>query len=76
MYGGCAVPINKNIVVLILIRLLSNGSFFFDASGVVSFNFRSKKWTNLKNSPELSHFGFYDHPDVSCSCAFEKSYDV
>ena len=72
IYGGCAVPIDKNIVILMGL-ILSHG---FEANNMVSFNIESNKWTKLKSSPLLNPFGFIDHPDQSCSSTFEKSYDM
>ena len=72
IYQGCAVPIDKNIVIIMGL-IVSHGD---EANNVVSFNIESNKWIRLKNSPSLNYYGFIDYPDRSCSCTFEKSYDM
>ena len=68
VHGGCAVPINRNAVIIL--GVLDNNND--DANNVFSFNFESHKWTKLKKFPTFNAFGS-EHPDMSCSCSIDKS---
>ena len=73
IYGGCAVPIDRSVVIIMRILGFRTGNEHANSeNNVFSFNFESNEWTKLKNFPKFSNVGI-EHPDMSCSCAFEKS---